>query len=398
MSEARLRAWVKALDRPLEPLSSQRLEDVPADAWVWIDVTAPTVELAVELGERFDLPGVAVEDAVDRDLYPKWEDHGASLLAVFHLPIGEDQRVATAPLVCIAGARFLLTFHAAEHSALEWLITVATGEAGVVEGGPDRMLARVAELCAREFHPLIEGFEVAFDSLEDRALEAEAEVLADTQALRRDAGVLRSVLGTEREVLRGLSGHDTPLLTTESRARLRDSYDRHHRHVEELDAARMMLSTVVDTYRGVVAERTNDVMKVLTVFAAIVMPLTLIAGIYGMNFEHMPELGHRWAYPAVLTLMATIAIGLWISFARRGYIGSPSVARLPHGVGRGLHHLVAAPSRTLGALATRVPSGTRAPSAPQEADLDRETLEVVADLFRLGWHTPHTLLDAREER
>ncbi len=398
MSESHLRAWVKVLDRRLEPLSLERLDDISSEAWVWIDVDAPSTDLAVELGEQFELPSVVVEDVLDTEVYPKWEDHGSTILTVFHLPVAGDRRIDTAPLACVIGARFLLTFHATEHPALEWLIATATHEASLAEGGPDRMLARIAELCAREFHPLIAGFETAFDSLEDRALDAEAQVLAEAQALRRDAGVLRSVLGTEREVVRGLSDHESPLLTRDSRSRLRDAYDRHHRHVEELDAARMMLSTVVDTYRGVVAERTNDVMKVLTVFAAILMPLTLIAGIYGMNFEHMPELGRRWAYPGVLGFMAVVGVSLWISFARRGYIGHPRMVHIPEGVGHGLQHLASAPARTLGALVTRVPSRARTPEPVEGADLDRETLEVVADLFGLGWHTPHALLESGDER
>ena len=117
-------------------------------------------------------------------------------------------------------------------------------------------------------------------------------------------------------------------------------HDHYFRITESIDSARMILSGVFDTYRGTIAERTNDVMKLLTVFSVILLPLSLLAGLYGMNFEHIPELGWRWGYFILLGLMATIAAGLWRFFARRGFVGQARVGDIPGAVGRGLVDLV----------------------------------------------------------
>jgi hypothetical protein len=261
------------------------------------------------------------------------------------------------------------------------------------------MLGRLVEFAAREFVPLVEECDVAFDALADRALQGDPAVLGDTQALRRDAATLRSVLGPQREMALSLAGAPSPLLDEDARRRLRDAYDRHHRLVEELDAARMMLATVADTYRAAVAERTNDVMKVLTVFSATLLPLSLIAGIYGMNFENMPELDERWAYPAALGLMATIAVGLWVYFVRRGFVGGVRVPKVSRRVGRGLVGAARAPVRTVGTLVLRpLATSPAAGRGRTRTDLDRETIEVVADLFRLGWQAPRAVFGADDDR
>ena len=398
--EPRVAAWVKPTAAgPLVPVHEGLLPGrLAARSWVWVDVTAPTPEVALELGERFRLPDHIVEDALDTGVFPKWEDHGDRLLAVFHLPTAEDDQVDTLPVVCLVGADLLLTFHPAPHAGLDWLTDAVSSHAVLAEGGPDRMLGRLAEFAVREFVPLVEECDVAFDALADRALQGDPAVLGDTQALRRDAATLRSVLGPQREVAVGLATAPTGLLDDEARRRFRDAYDRHQRLVEELDAARMLLATVADTYRAAVAERTNDVMKVLTVFSATLLPLSLIAGIYGMNFENMPELGKRWAYPATLGVMAAIAIGLWLYFVRRGFIGRPGVPRVTRRVGRGLVGVARAPVRTVGALVLRPLAAAPAGPGRTRSDLDRETIEVVADLFRLGWQAPRAVFGADDDR
>lgn len=397
----RVAAWVKTEPSgPLVPVGQGLMPGrLAGAAWVWVDVTAPTTEVALELGERFRLPDHIVEDALDAGVFPKWEDHDDRLLAVFHLPTTGDDQVDTLPVVCLVGADLLLTFHPGPHAGLDWLLEAVTQYAVLTEGGPDRMLGRLAEFAAREFLPLVEECDVAFDALADRALQGDPAVLPDTQALRRDAATMRSVLGPQREVALSLASAPSELLSEEARRRLRDAYDRHHRLVEELDTARMLLATVADTYRAAVAERTNDAMKVLTVFSATLLPLSLIAGIYGMNFQNMPELDERWAYPAALSLMAVVAAGLWLYFVRRGFVGRPRVPRVSRRVGRGLVGVARAPARTVGALVLR--PLTAAPGAGPgrtRSDLDGETIEVVADLFRLGWQAPRAIFGADDDR
>jgi magnesium transporter len=142
----------------------------------------------------------------------------------------------------------------------------------------------------------------------------------------------------------------TPLIDRRARLRFAHVYDQLYRMVESLDGARLLLAAVLETYRSAVAEATNRVMKVLTVFSAIVLPLTLIAGIYGMNFENMPELRWPAGYFLTLSVMAGTGVGLWIWFARKGYVGGPRLQDLPKAVGLGLLQVAALPVRGIGAV------------------------------------------------
>jgi magnesium transporter len=151
---------------------------------------------------------------------------------------------------------------------------------------------------------------------------------------------LRRVLAPQRDTVRGLADEEFPAISERARLRLRSAHDQYVRATESLDSSRALLAAVLETYRAVVAERANEVMKVLAVFAAILLPLSVMAGIYGMNFANMPELDWRWAYFVALGIMATVALALWLYFARRGFIGGPRLGRIPKAVGSGLAGLV----------------------------------------------------------
>ncbi len=206
----------------------------------------------------------------------------------------------------------------------------------VGEAGPDRIFARIAEAGAIRFQPLLEALDRRIFELEDRALDSDPEIPIEVQALRRDVLVMRSASAPQRDAFRMLDRDDLPAIGERSRLRFGPVFDLYTRITEEIDAARALMSGVLDTYRGAVAERANEVMKVLTVIAAIFLPLTFMAGIYGMNFAHMPELAWRWGYFGLLGIMAATGLGLWLYFSRRGFIGGPTLRAIPRGVGRGI--------------------------------------------------------------
>ncbi|MGH9183707.1 MAG: magnesium transporter CorA family protein [Acidimicrobiales bacterium] len=339
------------------------LDERRGGSWIWVDLLEPRVEEVLELGARFGVPDPALEDVLDADVFPKLEDFGGVLLVAMHGLVATGDRVATTPLVCLLGRGFLLTFHRRPLPGLEWLAAAVQEHPAVAEGGPDRLLAGLADAGARRFLPLVDGLEAAVDELEDKAICGDPDVMPHTQSLRRDAVVMRRVLGPQRQVMLALSQVESPLVGGRARRRFLDAYDRHQRAVESLDAARLMLTSVIEVYRSTVAERTNDAMKVLTVFSSTLLPLSVMAGIYGMNFEHMPELSRQWAYPAVLAVMAVTVVGLLAYFVRRGFVGGPRVPRL-RTVGRGVAHLVGLPVRTAEALTLALARAERHPSTP----------------------------------
>jgi magnesium transporter len=128
-------------------------------------------------------------------------------------------------------------------------------------------------------------------------------------------------IAPHRETVNKLIRDDNELVSQTTRTYLRDTYDHVVQTTEAVENARELVNGLVNTYLTVISNRMNEVMKTLTIVASVFIPLTFMAGIYGMNFEHMPELGKQWAYPALLVLMALTAGGMVLYFWRKGWIG-----------------------------------------------------------------------------
>jgi magnesium transporter len=334
-----LRLFTKGPDDTLVERVLQDPLDMPATGWRWLDATNPATDEVFAVGRALGLDALVVEDVVEPTLSPKVDDHGEYLLVVLHELALTDERIATHELDAILFPDLLVSFHAESLPALEWVISQGTTTAQMAEGGPDRMLARLAEAVTRRYMPVVEEMEERVEDLEERAILADRTVIPEVLALRRDAVTLRRILAPQRDAAVEISRSDHPLVTDRARRRFADVFDTTAHAAEALDSARLLLASILETYRSTVAERTNEAMQTLTVFAAIMLPLSLLAGIYGMNFADMPELGWRWGYFAVLGIMAVVAIGLWLYFARRGFVGSPRLRRVPivlvRGLGRG---------------------------------------------------------------
>jgi magnesium transporter len=151
----------------------------------------------------------------------------------------------------------------------------------------------------------------------DETSRAQLEKILD---LRRRLGVLRRIMLPHRAVFSHLGNSRDDLFDATASLNFRDTLDNVLRLTDAVDQQRDQLANVKDTYLSVVSQRTNEIMKVLTLFSAIMLPLTFIAGVYGMNFEHMPELATKYGYFAVLGLMAVVAAALFYFFRRKRWI------------------------------------------------------------------------------
>jgi magnesium transporter len=346
------------VERPPEDLADARTEG----GWVWIDFLDPTEEDIQRVGEQFAIDRLTLAEIHNDTVFPKVDDWGSYLFVVLHGATRRGEKLATSELDCVIGEDFLITFHREPSPSLEFVIENSLRTAAFGRGGPDQMFGRIAETQGQRYLPLLDSLDEQIEELEERALVSDPAVIPDVQALRRDAVILRRVIGPQREVLLSLGGELSNLLGERARRRFRGIYDHHYRLVESLDASRGLLASVLDTYRSTVAERMNEVMKVLTVYTAILLPLTLMAGLYGMNFANIPELQWRWAYFALLGIMAVLAIGQWIYFSRRGFIGGPSLRKMTGVVGKGLALVTLAPVRSVGQLFDRSPGDRTEPT------------------------------------
>lgn len=318
------------------------------EGWTWLDITDPDGDDVAEIGRLLELDRVAREDLVEAQ-FPRMEVLESHWLLVVYGLARDADAIRTVEVDLLVGENWVVSIHTEPLQSVDHVYERIQRPAFRATG-PAHLVTRLAEFIGERYLPILDDLDSQVLDLEDEAVEGDPSVLPDIHALRRDIALLRRVLGPQRRALDILSraklDFDDP-----TRRDLSDAIDHHTHMVESLDSAHQMVATVLDTYRGAAAEKMNEVMKVLTVFSAIFMPLTLIAGIYGMNFENMPELQEPWAYSAVLVVMAAIGSSLWVYFVRRGFIGGPKLrdlarpAKAAGRVGRGLASAAMLPLR-----------------------------------------------------
>ncbi len=292
----------------------------------WVDVQGLGDEATLRaLAEIFELHPVALENAVNVPQRAKTEQYENHQLVITRTPQIDDEGLVRTPQVCfIIGERYLLTFqerYFGFFDAVRERMQVGTG--WIRNGGPDQLAYSLIDAMIDRYYPVAQYLADGLEELEDIVVDnPHPEVLARIHAYRRQLVVLRRVGWPQREALNAMLRAQSPFFSDETKVFLRDTYDHIAQIVELIDSAREMASDLADAYLSNVSHRTNEIMKVLTLMASIFIPLTFVAGIYGMNFEHMPELAARNGYFVALTVMVVLGVGMTAYFKHRGWIGS----------------------------------------------------------------------------
>jgi magnesium transporter len=325
-------------------------ELVEEHGWVWIDVAAgpeDVDELSPFLA-GLDLDALAVRDAVLELDLSKVDDFGHHLLVILH-GLRQD-RFETYEIDCFVTKRHLVTIRRQESAALEVLWSHALSNPQRAGGGPDEMLARIADVLTRRLLSVVDAFEVRIDELIGAALAAHPSFLEELTAVRVDLAAVRRVAQPQREALDVLRRSESPLLSDAGRRRFSDAFDVAVRAAHDLDAARTALSETLDAYRGAEAREATDVTKILTVYAAIMLPLSLVAGFFGMNFPNLPGLRSESGWVVVTGIMLFIALLSIGVFVTVGWIRRPSGRAAGAALGRGLIEAARAPVQVGGAI------------------------------------------------
>ena len=322
----------------------------PAEGWVWMDIEvgdSSAAEVAQHLADQqFDV--LAIADAVDDEDLPKLDDFGSSLLVVLHGL--RSTEVATFEVDCFLTDRILVTIRGEPAPALDALWNEVQVNPSIASGGVDVLLARLADVLTRRLMSVLDEFEDVADDLIDMALAADQRTIGEVTAIRADLTAIRRVVQPQRETLDRLRSSESPLLSDEGRRRYSDVFDLADRAATELVTARSMLSETLDAYRGAEARQATDVTKVLTVYAAILLPLSLITGFFGMNFANLPGLDSDIGWIVVVAVMALItfvSIGIFVSV---GWIARPSGRKAGAALGHGLVEAARAPVQIGGAV------------------------------------------------
>jgi magnesium transporter len=329
---------------------SELPETEVTDGWVWVDATAGAGDLdelvAVTTGLKLD--AVAVRDAAhDLDL-PKVDDFDHHLLVVMH-GVRED-RVETYEVDCFVTKRYLVTVHRETSPSLDAVWERLPGSTDLASGGADELLARIADVLTRRLLAVVDAFDDAAEVLLYKALTADADLLSELTAVRSDLSSVRRAAHPQREVLDLLRRTQSPLITDAGRRRFSDTFDVAVRTATSLDAARSSLAEILDAYRGAEARKATDVTMVLTIYAAIMLPLSLVAGFFGMNFTNIPGLGQDWGWVMAAALMVAITVLSLGVFVAAGWIRRPSGRKAGATLARGLVEAARAPVQVAGAV------------------------------------------------
>ena len=300
----------------------------PGERVCWIDVQGLGDEAVLRrIGELFGVHPLALEDAVNVPQRAKSEVYPNQQLLIARLPQLEEGGGVCTPQVCfLIGPRYLLTFQErffGFFDAVRERLKVGIGP--IRSLGPDYLAYALLDTMIDHYYPLAERISVELETLEDEIIEhPQPQALTRLHLLRRQLAVLRRVAWPQREAVSTLMREKTPFMSEQVQVFVRDTYDHISQIVEMIDSAREMAVGLSELYLSTIGNRTNEVMKVLTLMSSLFIPLTFVAGIYGMNFDNMPELHSRLGYFVVLGVMVAMALGMMLFFLQRGWIGRSS--------------------------------------------------------------------------
>jgi magnesium transporter len=296
---------------------------------LWVNVNGlGDAKLIGQLGELFGLHRLALEDVVNTGQRAKMEDYDNHLFIVSRMAT-LDEQLLTEQISLFLGEKFVLTFQEHEGDCLDCIrerIRKATGR--IRKAGPDYLAYTLLDTIIDHYFPVLEKYSEHLEIMEDQVIEnPEKEMVSRIHQIKRELMTLRRAVWPQREMINSLMRESTPFIAADTHIYLRDGYDHVIQIIDMLENYRELASGLMDAYLSSVSNRMNEVMKVLTIFAAIFIPLTFIAGIYGMNFDpevspfNMPELKWFWGYPLALTLMAVMAITMLVYFYKKGWVG-----------------------------------------------------------------------------
>ena len=308
---------------PLDELRDT-LADLAEGDWLWVDAVDPSPDDLTRLQKQLDLHDLAVEDVKHRNQRPKLELYPGHAFAVFRpLSFGPDGLAESELFVFVSG-RFLLTIRFPlvfdlEKAKSRWPIVCTLAP------GTGAALYAIADEIVDDYLEVVEGLEDRADELEGHVFRSEpvhgegTQLQLEILSLRSDAVRLRRHAVPMRQAVDRLAD-DSELVTPSLVPYLRDITDHLLRTIELTDGVREILTTIVDIRMAQSANQLNEVMKKLTAWAGIILVPTLIAGVYGMNFDHIPELHWVLGYPLALAMMVSAAVALYLGFRKRGWL------------------------------------------------------------------------------
>ncbi len=305
-------------------VSPESLGDLPDGRYTtWINVSGLyDTGIVRAIGERCGLHPLTQEDIVNTRQRPKIEEYDDYIYIVLRMLRYEDGAVRSEQVSLVLGASFVISFQEQSGDVFDPVRErLRLGKGRIRKEGADYLTYALLDAVVDGYFRVLEEFGDELETIEEEVLaSADAETLPAIYAAKRELIELRRSVWPLREVVSALERGESPLVQKAMQVYLRDVYDHTVQVAETVETYRDTVAGILDLYLSEQSRRTNEVMKVLTIIATIFIPLTFVAGVYGMNFRYMPEIDHPWAYPAALAGMAAISIAMLAWFRRKRWL------------------------------------------------------------------------------
>ncbi len=293
---------------------------------VWVDVHGlGDAWLLMGIGQLFSLHPLSLEDVLHIPQRPKTETFEQHEFHVSRMiRFGPTGDLDVEQISIFWGERFVLTFQERPGGdVLDPVRRRLRGGRGRMRGmGTDYLAYAIIDAIIDGYYPVLEKLGSELEELEEAVIRRpERELLLRVQRVKHALLTLRRAVWPERDAINVLLREESPWVSAAVRVYLRDSYDHCVQAADVIETYREISGGLLNTYLSVVGNRTTEIMRVLTIMSSIFIPLTFVVGVYGMNFEHMPELNWHWAYPLLMAIMLGSALGMVAYFRRKGWIG-----------------------------------------------------------------------------
>lgn len=317
----------KQIETPEECIEYLDMESVS-----WVDVQGlGNQDILQRIGSVFNLHPLVLEDVVNMTERPKIEDYEDQLLIIAQMVVPKERTAGfySEQVSLVLGKNYLLTVQEeAEHDCFEGVRARIEKCKGIIRRqGADYLAYALLDSIVDGFFPVLERYGEQIEELEEEVIvEPTQKTLQKIYKIRRELLQLRRAIWPQRDAINSLIRDGSELISEEVRIYLRDCYDHTVQVMDMVETYRELASGLMDVYLSAVSNKMNEIMKLLTIVSSIFIPLTFVAGIYGMNFNpekspyNMPELGWYWGYPMCLAVMVTIACTLLVFFWRKGWL------------------------------------------------------------------------------
>ena len=298
-------------------------KDTPTVTWINVD-GIHEVDVVDKIGKHFDLHPLVQEDILNTDHRPKLEDHENYLFLILKMLTYDntEKELKMEQVSLIIVPAFVLSFQESEGDVFDSVrerLRKAKGR--IRKMGPDYLAYALADAIVDNYFVVLEKIGEEIESLEDELItEPGTETVESIHNLKRELIFLRKSVWPLREAIVGLEKGDSDLIQDKTAVYLRDVYDHTIQVIDTIETFRDMVSGMLDVYLSSLSNKMNQVMKVLTIIATIFIPMTFIAGIYGMNFKFMPELEWHWGYLFSWAIMILIGLSMVVYFKKKKWI------------------------------------------------------------------------------